>query len=57
MRGCDITRIHLTIGSQLVPDKSGVHLDNNHFDFQVGINYQPPTVIPGGDLAKVKQRD
>ena len=20
---------------------------------QVGINYQPPTVIPGGDLAKV----
>ena len=21
--------------------------------FQVGINYQPPTVIPGGDLAKV----
>ena len=57
MRGCDITRIHLTIGSQLVPDKSGVHLDNNHFDFQVGINYQPPTVIPGGDLAKVKQLD
>ena len=21
--------------------------------FKVGINYQPPTVIPGGDLAKV----
>ena len=21
--------------------------------FQVGINYQPPTVVPGGDLAKV----
>ena len=22
---------------------------------QVGINYQPPTVIPGGDLAKVQR--
>ena len=21
--------------------------------FQVGLNYQPPTVVPGGDLAKV----
>ena len=23
--------------------------------FKVGINYQPPTVVPGGDLAKVKK--
>ena len=23
------------------------------FSLQVGINYQPPTVVPGGDLAKV----
>ena len=23
-------------------------------DFKVGINYQPPTVVPGGDLAKVQ---
>ncbi|OWK17435.1 hypothetical protein Celaphus_00013391 [Cervus elaphus hippelaphus] len=23
--------------------------------FKVGINYQPPTVVPGGDLAKVQQ--
>ncbi len=23
--------------------------------FQVGINYQPPTVSPGGDLAKVQR--
>merc|ERR1711890_112302 len=22
--------------------------------FKVGINYQPPTVVPGGDLAKVQ---
>lgn len=22
---------------------------------QVGINYQPPTVVPGGDLAKVSR--
>lgn len=22
--------------------------------FKVGINYQPPTVVPGGDLAKVR---
>ncbi|VDK40558.1 unnamed protein product [Gongylonema pulchrum] len=23
--------------------------------FKVGINYQPPTVVPGGDLAKVSE--
>lgn len=23
--------------------------------FKVGINYQPPTVVPGGDLAKVRR--
>lgn len=26
-----------------------------NFLFQVGINYQPPTVVPGGDLAKVQR--
>lgn len=25
------------------------------FSSQVGINYQPPTVVPGGDLAKVQR--
>merc|ERR1712212_545026 len=25
------------------------------FGFKVGINYQPPTVVPGGDLAKVQR--
>ena len=25
------------------------------FLLQVGINYQPPTVVPGGDLAKVQR--
>ena len=25
------------------------------FIFKVGINYQPPTVVPGGDLALVKR--
>lgn len=25
------------------------------FCFQVGINYQPPTVVPGGDLAQVQR--
>ena len=25
------------------------------YSWQVGINYQPPTVIPGGDLAKVQR--
>ncbi|XP_015771897.1 PREDICTED: tubulin alpha chain-like [Acropora digitifera] len=24
-------------------------------EFQVGINYQPPTIVPGGDLAKVQR--
>ena len=28
---------------------------NLNFIFQVGINYQPPTVVPGGDLAKVQR--
>ena len=23
--------------------------------FKIGINYQPPTVVPGGDLAKVQR--
>ena len=27
----------------------------NDYYFQVGINYQPPTVVPGGDLAKVQR--
>ena len=26
-----------------------------YVSFQVGINYQPPTVVPGGDLAKVQR--
>ena len=26
-----------------------------NFCVQVGINYQPPTVVPGGDLAKVQR--
>ena len=25
------------------------------FNFQVGINYQPPTAVPGGDLARVQR--
>ena len=28
---------------------------NPVFVFQVGINYQPPTVVPGGDLTKVQR--
>ena len=36
------------------------HLQINNFwistyEYQVGINYQPPTVVPGGDLAKVQR--
>ncbi|KRX68229.1 Tubulin alpha chain [Trichinella sp. T9] len=27
--------------------------DSSPTGFKVGINYQPPTVVPGGDLAKV----
>lgn len=29
--------------------------DGTSSSFQVGINYQPPTVVPGGDLAKVQR--
>ncbi|XP_021107920.1 tubulin alpha-3 chain-like [Heterocephalus glaber] len=31
------------------------HTTLEHSDWQVGINYQPPTVVPGGDLAKVQR--
>ena len=32
-----------------------IFLPMNSIYFQVGINYQPPTVVPGGDLAKVQR--
>jgi len=28
---------------------------NQNLGFKIGINYQPPTVVPGGDLAKVQR--
>ena len=34
----------------IIMQRSGFFLVNS---LQVGINYQPPTVVPGGDLAKV----
>jgi hypothetical protein len=34
----------------MVPNWFGTLLE-----FKVGINYQPPTVVPGGDLAKVQR--
>ena len=47
----------MTIGCGLhtsqVPRQFGFNC--THFSFQVGINYQPPTVVPGGDLAKVQR--
>lgn len=36
-------------------DKSGYVLCDDVCGVQVGINYQPPTVVPGGDLAKVQR--
>ena len=30
-------------------------INTMYFFSQVGINYQPPTVVPGGDLAKVQR--
>ena len=27
----------------------------DNLGFKIGINYQPPTVVPGGDLAKVQR--
>ena len=33
-----------------------LHLHDINYDAQkVGINYQPPTVVPGGDLAKIQR--
>jgi len=37
--------------------KRGVHfVDWCPTGFKVGINYEPPTVVPAGDLAKVSAR-
>ncbi|KAH8019684.1 hypothetical protein HPB51_021006 [Rhipicephalus microplus] len=35
--------------------RSWVFNHYTRFILQVGINYQPPTVVPGGDLAKVQR--
>ena len=40
--GFKVNRINVKVKSMKV-----------NFFLQVGINYQPPTVVPGGDLAKV----
>ncbi|EEB18201.1 predicted protein [Pediculus humanus corporis] len=36
-------------------EKSVKFVDWSPTGFKVGINYQPPTVVPGGDLAKVQR--
>ncbi|XP_074179424.1 LOW QUALITY PROTEIN: tubulin alpha chain-like [Rhinolophus sinicus] len=37
------------------PKRTIQFVDQGPTGFKVGINYQPPTVVPGGDLAKVQQ--
>ncbi|KAF5290218.1 hypothetical protein FQA39_LY14772 [Lamprigera yunnana] len=40
----------------LIKNKRGIQfVDWCPTGFKVGINYQPPTVVPGGDLAKVRR--
>ncbi|THD19593.1 Tubulin alpha chain [Fasciola hepatica] len=46
--------IHASIGS-LKSKRTIQFVDWCPTGFKVGINYQPPTVIPGGDLAKVQR--
>ncbi|XP_049920237.1 tubulin alpha chain, testis-specific-like [Epinephelus moara] len=52
-------RGHYTIGKEiidLVLDRiRKLFVDWCPTGFKVGINYQPPTVVPGGDLAKVQR--
>ena len=43
--------LHVTRMSPLPPTHQAPRVTY----FQVGINYQPPTVVPGGDLAKVQR--
>ena len=39
----------------LTLEKLYIYLKLLNYIFKVGINYQPPTVVPGGDLAKVQR--
>ncbi|XP_045150128.1 tubulin alpha-4A chain [Echinops telfairi] len=56
-------RGHYTIGKEIIDpvlDRIRKLSDQCFVDwcptgFKVGINYQPPTVVPGGDLAKVQR--
>ena len=41
--------------SPLVPCLPSQFVDWCPTGFKCGINYQPPTVVPGGDLAKVQR--
>nr|CAD7262012.1 unnamed protein product [Timema shepardi] len=45
------------VASLVLTDSSQLTSDSQHlvYIFPVGINYQPPTVVPGGDLAKVQR--
>jgi tubulin alpha len=47
----------LSIGVRLVGSIFLLNLYEFSFfkGFKIGINYQPPTVVPGGDLAKVQR--
>jgi tubulin alpha len=50
--------IHKDVGSAVATIKTKrtiQFVDGCPTGFKIGINYQPPTVVPGGDLAKVQR--
>merc|ERR1712167_358887 len=50
----DVVPKDVTASIELVKGKSTIQfVDWCPTGFKTGINYQPPTVVPGGDLAKV----
>ena len=46
---------HLNIVVLMILNNKFQFVDWCPTGFKVGINYQPPTVVPGGDLAKVQR--
>ncbi|XP_008585679.1 PREDICTED: tubulin alpha-1D chain-like [Galeopterus variegatus] len=46
---------HVLCGGNIFVDLEPTFVDWCPTGFKVGINYQPPTVVPGGDLAKVQR--
>ena len=51
----DLLRISIALLPYYKTKRTIQFVDCSPTGFKVGINYQPPTMLPGGDLAKVQR--